>query len=290
MEIRLPNITGASEKEQLQQIKSFLYQHCEQLQWALNHIDTEGTSSVASTVRYEGNQIVRVPAEDTPSGDAQPSFNEIKSLIIKSAEIADAFYEKVSKKLQGAYVAKSDFGAYMQKTDLEIEATSTAITQKYEFLEAIVDNNKSVMNESLEAISENISDTRAGLAEAKSQWDGELEAAKQATKGLETDIKEIRGYIKSGLVTEEEGGVPEFGIEIGQFSSGDGIKEEKGFVRITAKRMTFFDSNGHKVAYISNQKLYVDQAEINVSYKIGGLEDKVMGTGDVVTKWVGGDW
>ena len=36
---RLPNITGASEKEQLQQIKSYLYQLIDQLNWAFEQLE-----------------------------------------------------------------------------------------------------------------------------------------------------------------------------------------------------------------------------------------------------------
>lgn len=38
IELRLPKLTG-SDHEQLMQLKSFLYQHIEQLQWALNMLD-----------------------------------------------------------------------------------------------------------------------------------------------------------------------------------------------------------------------------------------------------------
>ena len=41
IQIRLPNITGASEKEQLAQLKSYLYQLSEELQWAFDNIDTQ---------------------------------------------------------------------------------------------------------------------------------------------------------------------------------------------------------------------------------------------------------
>ena len=39
--IRFPNITGATDREQLKQIKSYLYQLVEQLNYTLSVIDTE---------------------------------------------------------------------------------------------------------------------------------------------------------------------------------------------------------------------------------------------------------
>ena len=295
-EIRLPNITGVSEKEQLQQMKSYLYQLCEQLQWAFENVNTSGQAP--GNTGYVENRIVRRLTEDSPSGDAKAEtggdakvdFNELKSLIIKSAEIVDAFYQKISKRLEGVYVAQSDFGAYVEKTDLEIEATSDAITQSFDNLRVIITDNKNAANESHADLNESISSTRAGLVEAKSHWDGEFNEAKLEMEGLNTEIKEIKSYIKSGYLYDENG-VPIYGVEIGQFASVDGAEKEKSFARFTSKKLAFFDSNGVEVAYISDRKLYIGQAEITRSYKIGGLEDTVMErTGDVVTRWVGGDW
>lgn len=40
-ELRIPNINGATDKEQIAQIKSYLYQLVEQLQFILNTIDNQ---------------------------------------------------------------------------------------------------------------------------------------------------------------------------------------------------------------------------------------------------------
>ena len=40
-EFRLPNITAASEKEQLQQLKSYLYRLVEQLNWAFEQLEKQ---------------------------------------------------------------------------------------------------------------------------------------------------------------------------------------------------------------------------------------------------------
>lgn len=39
MELRLPNITGATEREQLSQIRSYLYQLVDQLQFTISNIE-----------------------------------------------------------------------------------------------------------------------------------------------------------------------------------------------------------------------------------------------------------
>lgn len=50
IELRLPNIKG-NDKEQLVQIRSYLYQLTEQLQWALNNINTSSSNYVAPQVQ-----------------------------------------------------------------------------------------------------------------------------------------------------------------------------------------------------------------------------------------------
>lgn len=43
--IRLPQINGATDKERIEQIKSYLIYLVNELQWALNNIDANGTVS-----------------------------------------------------------------------------------------------------------------------------------------------------------------------------------------------------------------------------------------------------
>ena len=74
-----------------------------------------------------------------------------------------------------------------------------------------------------------------------------------------------------------------YGIEIGQ-QVGDVFNK---FSRFTSEKLSFYDANNNEVAYISDKKLYIGQAEITISLKVGGFVDYVMG-GDVVTKWEGG--
>ena len=74
--IRYPNITGSSEKEQLSQIKSYLYQLVEHLNYLLPTIGTgdgEQTqqSSTPSTVEVQGSNV---------------SYYDLRSLIIRDLE------------------------------------------------------------------------------------------------------------------------------------------------------------------------------------------------------------
>ncbi len=63
-------------------------------------------------------------------------YAALKSLIIKTADFAAANSEVWSAKLAGNYVAASDFGTYLEKTQLTIEGNSVGIKQLYDYTAA----------------------------------------------------------------------------------------------------------------------------------------------------------
>lgn len=422
IQIRLPNITGASEKEQLAQLKSYLYQLSEELQWAFDNIDTTAGSGNG----YVVNQAPRGFTASPGAGgvNAEATFAAIKALIIKSADIVNAYYEEINAKLEGAYVAQSDFGTFAEKTTQDIEANSTGITQTFENVQIIIRDTKAEIDGDLQTLGEDLSYAQndiititgniegigtdiAGLEAdigdldtelsgkitdtandlngnigdavnnanaytdaakeeakgytdgAKSELDGKIndangridetngnvsnlgdgldaankrldaadkaledakielgnairiaeqsastadglrQAAEAALKGSIDDLQillnglkqivvGVTAYVKSGLLYYTDAGIPVYGIEIGQEVETNGSTVFNKFSRFTSEKLSFYDANGNEVAYISDKKLYIGQAEITTSFKIGGLIDLVMANGDVITKWEGG--
>lgn len=92
MNLRYPNITGLSEKEQLTQIKSFLHQLVDQLNYATS---SDGSSS---------NQTYQVQG-------AEISYYELRSLIVQSQQKMETDFEKLSQKMTSEYVPKSGWDA-----------------------------------------------------------------------------------------------------------------------------------------------------------------------------------
>ena len=225
IDIRLPNITGNNTAEQMAQVKSYLFQLAEQLQWALNNIEASSGNVVVSTPKTSA------AAADTEV-DRKATFNSIKSLIIKSAEIVDAYYESISKRLEGSYVAVSDFGTYKETTSQEILANSTGITSLYENIQSIITD-----------ISE-----------------------------LEHSLIEVNAYIHSGLLYTDDDGIPIYGLEVGQRNEVDGVEVFNQYARFTADRLSFYDQNGLEVAYISDYKLYITNAEITGVLTLGAFQ------------------
>lgn len=242
IEIRLPNITGATEREQLAQVKSYLYQLAQQLQWAMGYMETSNSTAVKETKSSDNSQI------GLPSGVvAQSTFNAIKPLIINSAEIVNSYYEAISQRLEGEYVAVSDFGTYSEKTAQEIEANSTGIESLYSNVQQIITD----------------------------------------IETLEYNLIEVNAHIRSGLLYYDDGGVPIYGVEVGQKNVVDGVEVFSKYARFTSDRLSFYDQNDVEVAYISDRKLYISDVEVLTSIKRGGLKEFVLSNGDTVEKWVG---
>ena len=126
VDLRLPSITAPTPEGQLEQIKSYLYQMTRQLSWAFESMDTEKTDVFS----------VSTGAASSGTG-AEAEFNEIKSLIIKSADIANAYYDQFKYRMDGRYVSQSTFGTYRQDVSAEISANATAITQLYTNLQTL---------------------------------------------------------------------------------------------------------------------------------------------------------
>ena len=223
IDIRLPNITGKSEAEQLAQIKSYLYQFAGQLQWALSTVEAGNSSNVVLQKNGSGG----LSEKDT----AVSNFNQIKSLIIKSADIVEAFYEEFSKRLEGQYVAQSDFGTYLQNTSMDIEGNSTSIKQMFKNYQEISDTVDELYDSSI--------DTNA--------------------------------YIKHGYLYDADNGTQVYGVEVGQTDIINGKQVFNQFARFTADKLSFFDSNSIEVAYISDYKLFITNAYITGTLQLNGF-------------------
>ena len=175
IDLRYPNITGRTEAEQMVQVKSYLHQLVEQLNWALSNIETGSTGVAKTSTAATGTAV------PTESDDPISNFNSIKGLIIKSADIVNAYYEKIDNllKLSGEYVAQSDFGTYQEDTLNEISATDKQLRQDLVSKQTIFDENGNIKTELL-----------------------------------------VNGHIYSGIIEYAKDGEAIVGIEIGQTTNG----------------------------------------------------------------------
>lgn len=239
IEIRLPNITGDSAAAQLAQIKSYLYQMVGQLNYALSTMES-GTDIVDASGKS-------VSVSTQQKEDPVSTFNSIKALIIKSADIVTAYYDEINKRLEGVYVAEATFpdgiATFIEKTSNDVIANSTYIKQIYDDVQTI----------------------------------------RSSVTGIEDALIKVNAHIKTGLLyyvgedgkesdSELENGTPVYGVEVGQVVTDENDNETfNKFARFIADRLSFYDAAGNEVAYISDYKLFITNAEITGTLKLGGF-------------------
>lgn len=127
-EIRLPNITGVTEQEQLMQMKNYLYQLTGQLNFALKAVNNEDKNSQQITLASKESAADKATEQE----NKLKTFIEVKNLIIKSADVIEKIQDVVTKELEGKYVAISDFGTYQEETSKKFVETSENVTDYYE--------------------------------------------------------------------------------------------------------------------------------------------------------------
>jgi hypothetical protein len=212
MNIRLPNITALTEEGQIQQMQSYMYQLVEQLNWALNTIESAQGGNTSPAVVYQ-------QSKPTTPQEAEATFNSIKALIIKSADIVKAYETTIFSDFNGKYFADSDFGTYLEETNKKVEENSKGVTETYTNIQKITNDDGT----------------------------GTLDVLKE-------DVKTTNAYIKRGFLGYDETGNAVYGIEVGE-TSDDGTFTK--YARFKSDRLSFYDKTGDEVAYIGAGCLYV---------------------------------
>ena len=131
MELRLPNITGETPEAQLAQIKSFLYSTIEQLNYALTVTD-KATATLTQKVE-------KAVDTSSPEKKAESTFNEIKNMIIKDADIVSSYKEEITKEYDGKYVAIGKLGTYEENIRSSITEGPDGINVQLKSLKEITD-------------------------------------------------------------------------------------------------------------------------------------------------------
>lgn len=231
------------------EVYSYLFQMVQLLNLSVESISS---GTVVQTGSSKGTS-----SEGTESDN---SYDELKSLIIKTADNVSKEIVRMDSFVRENYVAQSEFGVYTQELSRELEdETPEAITQYYSF-----------------------------YSKLQANIDGVLKALEDYTVNTE-------GYIRTGIVAYENG-VPLLGVAVGQNLTStttdivDGqefpVVEEKNFRAVfTAQKLSFWQDST-EVAYLSNNKLYITNSTVLENLQIG--EWAVSSTNGLAFKWIGG--
>lgn len=239
----LPTINSSGTTEQqLSEIRSYIYKNNEQINTALSNLTIDKIWEQTASAVSSANQS----EDETPKILKQ--YQRIRDLIIKTADVVAQSDEKMEMAFNGSYLAKSQFGEYLQNTKLIIDETSVGITELYEYH----------------------TDLQTDVT------------------GLETDYthykQDFENYIKRGLL-DNTGAVPIYGIEVGLLSSsidvdGQSIPTgEKYRTRITPNKWSFLRGST-EVASITEDEITFPKAKITGgSINIGNGTFQVDSTG-----------
>lgn len=183
VDLRFPNITATNPSGQMAQMQSYMHQLVQQLNWALNTI---GDAQSGNT----SNVVINKPSEDVSPKEAEDTFNSIKALIIKSADIVKAYEETIKSDFEGEYFADSDFGSYLEQTSRSIEENSKGVTEIYTNVQTITDK----------------------------------------VDGIDEDVRTTNSYIKRGLLgNDKDTGEAVYGIAVGETDENGVYKQYAWF-------------------------------------------------------------
>lgn len=242
IDIRYPQITAPTEAGKIQQMQNYMHQLVEQLNWALNTVQTAQSGSPTPAVK-------QVNGADISPKEAENTFNSIKALIIKSADIVRAYEETINSNFNGKYFADSDFGTYIEYTNRSISENSKGVTEVYENVQKITNEDGT----------------------------GRLD-------GLEEEVRTTNAYIKRGHLYYDSNGKSVVGIEVGETSEDGAFLK---YARFKSDRLSFYDRNGDEVAYIGAGCLYVVGKSVFLGeIQLGGYKSDT--TDGLAFTWIGG--
>lgn len=263
-----PSLQG-DEHQQLTQIRSYLYQMQQSLVIAMDNLTIENITSDVVLAVQGGASL-----PDGGQATVHEAYRKLKSLIIKTADTIRSEIEQITIQLGSEYVAVSDFGEYKEEASLEMIATATGILQDYNF------------DSKLTAANQLITDANTAI----DGLNNDLISNSQLIDALNTYNISSQGYIKTGLLFFDENNVPRYGVAVGEGLTtievnGEEILRREGLAAtFTSDRLSFWQ-NDTEVAWVSNNQLYIDEANILSRLFIGKWV--ISHTNGFAIKWSG---
>ena len=245
MTLTMPPAPSGSPQQMAMAQYAYLFQMAQQLNLALGQLETGGAGTSSSGGGTAGGG---------GSGKDSQGYQELKSMIVKTAGLVKRQMDQLSARLEGEYVAVSDFGTYVERLSAYLEANPEALTQYYSFFA------------DLQASTETVS------------------------AAFEQYRLETEGYIRTGIVCYD-GAVPQYGVAVGQNLTcrevdGETVVEQNDFrATFTASKLSFWQ-DASEVAYVSNNRLYITNITVLEGMSIGEWE--ISSENGLVIRWMGG--
>ena len=234
----------------------YLFRVTEQLNLALANLGAENFAPESAA-----RTIMSGDLSEGQRQEMQSALASLKSLIIKTADAAEAEIETLETQLKSRYVAASDFGAYQEKIAAQLTATAEQIEQAIAYY--------AEMEDALHGVSEE----------------------------FDAYTVEVQGYIRQGIIGYD-GAAPVIGIAIGRDLRVTGAQEtvdgkvynvidtSSNMSVWTPERLAFY-INGTEAAYFSNGALYAGTVIVQQKLVVGQNKWQIDHASGLTIKWIG---
>ena len=254
--ISQPPILSGSDRQQLIQIRQYLYQMSRDLNLALNNLTADNFVTGAEAKKALGGSE---GSQEQQNPETRKQLSTLKSLIIKTAETVEAEMDVLEANLASTYVAQSTFGTFAEEINTQITATAENVQQTIDYQATLTDSLNGISN------------------------------------SFDQYVVETGGYIKQGIIGYEDV-VPIIGIAIGQDIKviGTDTKDGQEYEVIdtssnmsvwTPEKLAFY-VNGMEAAYVSNGAFYV--ADMYVLSRLFLNNWQISSNRGLTIKWIGG--
>jgi hypothetical protein len=236
-------------------LKSYLFQLREQLQYAFDDLSAHGvggSESGGTAMNVVQQTVVQNQGEDVVTQSPLELFNSIKSYIITSGEVVEAYYNKIDEMILESkrYVVENDFGTYKEDVQTEINSVNNVLQ---------------------------LTTTRVQ----------EIEGTFSTGENY-AEVIRSQGYARIGFIgdsgTTTDTSDDEYGMEIGTIGGVGENAKHTGYAKFSTKETALYDRNGTKAAWIDQNSLNGGNVVASESIKLGRFRDYANEDGDVITK------
>ena len=123
-----PPILRGTEREQLVQMRQYLYQISRDLNVALTSLTADNFATGTETAKILSGDLTAKQKENLDAG-----MGALKSLIIKTADNVRTEIDTIEAELESKYVAVSDFGTFSENINSQLNATAESLKQTIEY-------------------------------------------------------------------------------------------------------------------------------------------------------------
>ena len=139
-----PPILSGDNRQDLVKLRDYLFRMVQSLETASGADAAAEAGGLAVSYAKNGTQILKPGGSETDIDTVRRNANELKALIIKSAnklqeqieagdESVTQYFDQRLEAFDSYYLAKSEFGTFEENIDTRIETTARGVVESYDY-------------------------------------------------------------------------------------------------------------------------------------------------------------